>query len=520
MSPEERPRGLTGTVVRGVGFAGGGFLLARGITFASYIVLARLVTPTELGQFTAGTIIVAVGVLFAGSGMAAAVIHREDRLDEAASTAVAATVIAGVALSLIAWALAPLIGRFFEGSDTVAAVAAATAGALFLGSARVIPNALLQRRFSFLRRMVVDPAAALAFGLGAIIATSEGMGVWGLVVGLYASAAVDFVLSWGLVGWRPRLRQVSYAMWRDLIPYARHVLAGSIVRRLGNRIPIAAAGGFVGTAALGQFQYANRIVSTPFALLVSGVSYVVFPAFARISHDAKRFQLAFLRSMRWTMLLAAPIGMILFVLGEPLATLVFGERWREAGEATRALAAFVPAQMIAQMTGEAFKSTGVPPERTRANIIGVAAGVVAMAALIPPFGLIGVALGVSIDALASAVTSLRRANRVMGIRMRSMLDAVAPGLIATIPLLVVVLPLEMLVIDAADHGTATGLLLLGFEALLCAGLYAGALRVLAPDLGGELKTLIRAGRQRPKAEEERPASESGIAPAESPPSGA
>ena len=497
MSPGDEPPGLTGTVVRGVGFAGSGFLLARGITFAAYIALARLVTPTELGQFTAGTIVVGFGILFAGSGMAAAVIHRRDRLDEAASTAVVATVLAGVVLALIAWAVSPLVGRFFGDSDTIAAVSAATAGALFLGSARVIPNALLQRRFSFLRRIVVEPAAALAFGAGAIIATSEGMGVWGLVVGLYASALTDFLLSWGLVSWRPQLRLVSFGMWRDLIPYARHVLAGTVVRRLGNRIPIAAAGGFVGTSALGQFQYANRIVSTPFALLVSGVSYVVFPAFARISHDSKRFDPAFLRSLRWTLLIAAPVGMTLFILGEPLTVLVFGERWREAGEATRALAAYVPAQMIAQMIGEAFKSTGVPPERTRVNIVGVLAGALAMAALIPPFGLIGVALGVSVNALASAVTSLRRAHIAMGIQTRAMLGAVAPAVAATAPILAVVLPLEMLVVDAASRGTAAGLLLLMMEGLLGLAVYAATLRILSPGLGREIGTLVRAARGRP-----------------------
>ena len=38
-----------------------------------------------------------------------------------------------------------------------AAVAAASAGILFLQSARTVPNAILQRRFSFLRRLIVEP---------------------------------------------------------------------------------------------------------------------------------------------------------------------------------------------------------------------------------------------------------------------------------------------------------------------------------------------------------------------------
>ena len=501
----KRRTGLTGTVIRGVTYSGGGFLLARGITLATYIVLARLVTPEELGQFTAGSILVGVGMLFAGSGMSAAVIHRRDRLEEAASTAAVATTLAGVVVSLIALASSPLIGIFFD-SSTVAAVAAVMSGLMVLQSARMVPNALLQRRFSFLRRLVVVPASAIAFSIGAIIATSSGLGVWGLVVGQYASVVTDFVLTWALAQWRPRLRLASVATWRELIGYARHVLAGSAVRRMGDRIPIAVAGGFIGTAALGQFQYANRIVSTPFAFLVAGVSYVVFPAFARISDDVKRFEPAFLRALRWMLVAAMPIGFLLVALGEPTAVIVFGERWAEAGEATRALALFIPAQAVAQVIGEGFKGSGRPPERTRANVVGVVAGVIAMAALTPPFGLIGVALGVSVDALASALYSVYRAHRAMGIPLRSMLGAIMPQLLAALAMVAVLLPLEVLVIDAADHGTAVGLALLGLEVAIGLVIYAAALLALRPSLISELRTLIstgrRSGRPRPESVDE------------------
>lgn len=499
-----RRTGLTGTVIRGVTYSGGGFLLARGITLGTYIVLARLVTPVELGQFTAGSILVGIGLLFAGSGMSAAVIHRRDRLEEAASTAVVATVLAGVLIALAALAASPLIGLFFD-SSTVAAVAAAMAGVLLLQSARTVPNALLQRRFSFLRRLIVEPVSAVAFSVGAIVATSSGMGVWGLVVGQYAAVVTDLILTWGLARWRPNLRLASVETWRELIGYARHVLAGSAVRRIGDRIPIAVAGGFVGTGALGQFQYANRIVSTPFAFLVAGVSYVVFPAFSRISDDAKRFAPAFLRSLRWMVTAAMPIGFLLVALGEPTAVIVFGERWAEAGEATRALALFIPAQAVAQVIGEGFKGSGRPPERTRANIVGVVAGVIAMAALTPPFGLIGVALGVSIDAIASAWFSILRARRAMGIPLRAMFGAIVPQLLAALLMVAVLLPLETLVIDAASHGTRLGLALLALEAALGVLVYLSALMILRPGLPGELRALVasarRSGRPGPEMSE-------------------
>ena len=483
-------------MIRGVGFAGSGYLLSRVITLISFVVLARLITPEELGQYTAGSILVGIGLLLAGGGMVAALIHRRDRLDEAASTATVATTLAGALAALLGLAVSPLIGLFF-GSDTVTAVAAACSGILFIQAARSVPNAILQRQFSFLRRLVVEPAAAVAFGVVAIVATSSGLGVWGLVAGQYASSLVDLALSWGLVRWRPRLRQVSFSMWRELIEYGRHVLAGSAVRRLGDRVPILVAGGMLSTSAVGQLQYANRIVTTPYALLVAGISYVIFPAFSRISSDPARFKPAFLRSLRWATLVAMPIGLILAPLGEPLAILAFGERWREAGEVTAAVCLFIPAQTIAAVTGEGFKGIGLPAQRTRVNLIGVITGAAAMLALTPAFGLYGVGAGISIDALAGAAAAVALAVRMMDMPLRPILRSILPQAAAALIMIAILFPLENLVVDAASHGTLLGLLLLTAEGALGFGIYFACMRFLAPGLGRELLGMLRTARRKP-----------------------
>jgi O-antigen/teichoic acid export membrane protein len=243
------PRNLTRTVLRGVGFAGGGYLLSQTITFATYLALARLTTPGEFGKFAAGSIVIGVGTLFAESGMLAALIHRRDRLAEAANTALVATVLAGFGMGVLALALSPVIGFLFH-SREIALVAAAMSGYLVLRQMTVVPDALLQRRFSFIRRGIVEPAAVVAFGLTAVVACAEGSGVWGLVLGTYASVALQVLLSWSLVGWRPNLRLVSLRMWGELVQFGRHVVAGEFVRRSTAEISTVLIGRFLGAAAL------------------------------------------------------------------------------------------------------------------------------------------------------------------------------------------------------------------------------------------------------------------------------
>jgi O-antigen/teichoic acid export membrane protein len=113
---QQEPSNLTQTVVRGVGLAGSGYVLAQALTLGFYVVLARLATPSDFGDFAAGTLIVSVGYLFAESGMMAALIHRPDRLEEAANTATISTAVAGVLLGLGGLAVSPLIGLLFDSS--------------------------------------------------------------------------------------------------------------------------------------------------------------------------------------------------------------------------------------------------------------------------------------------------------------------------------------------------------------------------------------------------------------------
>lgn len=497
--------GFTGTVLRGAGFSGAGYVLGQALTLGFYLVLARLATPTDFGQLAAGMILVGIGLIFTQTGTLAAVIQRRDRVDEAAATAAVSSVAAGLTFSLLALAASPLVGLLF--SSEVGAVAAAVSGLLFLRSLTSVPSALLQRRFSFLRRLVVEPATTIAFGVVAIIGTSSGMGVWGLVLGHYAGAVVEVSLSWGLVRWRPDLRLVSFSMWRELISYGRHVVAGNAVLRAGAEIPTALLAGFTGLAALGQYRYATRIATMPFAVLLSAASYVLFPAFARIAEEPERYRAAVRRSLRWMAVVGMPLGLILLPLGEPIATLVFGEVWRDAGFAAMALCLLPAGRALISVCSETLKADGRPQIVTRMHLVEVLVSIVAMALLLP-FGLVGVAAGISVGAAAGCAYALRGLARSMALDLRAIVRDVMPPTAAAVTMAAVLTPLEQLVFDAAARDIAPGLALLTAEAMIGGAIYVVALRILAPDALGEMRRTVRSIRfsePTPEASPEEPA---------------
>lgn len=478
---------LTQRVLRGVGLAGSGYALTQLITLATYLVLARLTSPLAFGQYAEAAVLVGIGLLFTESGMLAALIQRRDRIDEAANTALIATLASGVLVSLLALAVAPLIGLFF-GSGTVGAVAAAISGQLFLRSATVVPNAMLERELAFLRRTVVEPLAAVAFAAAAIVAMAHGMGVWGLVIGNYVQIAVDATLTWVLARWRPRPRVASLDMWRELVRFGRHVIAAGFVQRVGEQADRVLVGRFVSTSALGQYQYALRLAMAPFDATLAVASHVLFPAFARISHDRERLSSAYLRSLRWVMVASMPASLILLPLGEPLAVVLFGDVWRPAGHALMAMCLFAAGNSLLSICLEGAKAYGRPAVLARVHLLMMLVTVAAMVALLP-LGLNGVAAGLSIGAVAGGAYAAVSFARIVSMPLRRIWEEVWPPASAAVVMAALLFPVEHLVLKASTRGVAAGLGLLAAEAVLAAALYVGALRLLAPATGGMIVRL-------------------------------
>jgi O-antigen/teichoic acid export membrane protein len=485
----QAPEGLTQIVVRGVGIAGAGYLATQLLTIAAYLVLARLVTPTEMGVFAAGSLVV-IGALFAESGMLAALIHRRDRVEEAAATAVIATITAGFAFALAGLAVSPLIGLFFDSRD-VGLVAAALSGYVLVRQAAVVPEALLQRRFSFLRRLVAEPASVVAFGATAILGAASGLGVWALVAGTYAAVVTQAAAAWALVRWRPDLRRASFALWRELVGYGKHITAAGLVRVVTSETGTIFVGRFLGAATLGQFHYTYRIAQRPLAALVSSVTYVVFPAFARIADDQLRFERAFLRTVRWLSVVALPVSLILLPLGEPAVVVLFGERWREGGIALTWMFGYTAGWAFVSLAEHVAKSVGRPEVVLRLDIAAMVAAVSAVAALVQ-FGLVGVAAALSLSAIAAAGYSFLWIVRMTDIPLRRLLREVWPATGAAVVMAGSLYALDRLLLDAGQHSPGGGLAVIALEVVVGAIVYLAMLGALAPQTAAEVVKRVRA----------------------------
>jgi O-antigen/teichoic acid export membrane protein len=484
--PERPLRQVAG---RGVRLALIGWGVSQGLTFVAYVVLAHLLAPRVFGSFAAGSILIAFGVLFAESGTMAALISRHDRIEEAASTAFFWLVLSGAVLSLLSLALSPLVRLFFQ-NHGAGSVAAALSGWLLLRSLTIVPDSLLQRRFSFARRVVVDPLGAIAFAAVSIVACAGGAGIWGLVAGTYASEIVEVAAAWGFARFRPRWKLASLPMWREIASIARPVLGSEILRRIATQMDVIMLGRFTSAATLGQYRNGYRLASQPIGAFVDVGAYVLLPTLAHISLEKQRLTSVVTRVYRLALAMAVPVSLATVPLGVPIAVLFLGDRWRPAGHAIAALWGMLLGGAIISVAAESAKAVGRPALLVRIHSVNLAVSAVLVSAAAIPFGLIGVATAVSVSQLLVALYAFGKVAPFVGMSWRDLATALACPLAASAAMVAAMLAFSA-TFGPLTHGEALGLVLTAAQVSIGAIVYVAILAIIDGRRRSDLRAAMR-----------------------------
>lgn len=481
--------GLAGTLRRGAGISAGALVFTQVVTLAQTLALARILSPTEVGLFYAGTVLTMFLVTVAEGGLRSALIQRQHDLDEAATTVFWASLGAGVVLALLALAAAPLVAAVFD-SSTAGLIAAVSAGSLVLQALTYVPDALLQRRFDFRQRLIVAPSTAVAFAGSSVLLCALGMGVWGLVVASYVSLVAWIVATWSLARWRPRRHLASVGMFRELARYGMPMVLGSASDKARDILETVLVGNAFGAAAVGNYRYGRRLGVLPGTVVLEIGAYLLFPAFARTAGDPPRFAAAFLRSLQVLWVVAVPTGAMIAAFGQPLTVLLLGEPWREAAIMFAALAGVGPGYALAEVGCEAIKGHGRTTLLNWVNAVELVLGTAALLLLLQ-LGLLGVGLAISLTSVVTGLVGLLLARMLLGVSWhdlaRRLLAPLAVGLVCAVAWTLV----ERFVGQADDRGVGLGMLVLVGEGVGFLVTYAAGLLLVAPEAVAELRRAVR-----------------------------
>jgi O-antigen/teichoic acid export membrane protein len=470
---------IRGAATRGVFWSAVTGGASKVVAAVSTLVLARLLDREAFGVAAYALTFTSLLEVLRGLGIAQALIYfpRDERRTQTAFWLIAANSLVLGALALLS---APLFGLFFRDPRATGVIRVLVFYFPLLAVGQVL-DVELRKELRFGKRFVPELARTLAKAVIGIALAVIGAGYWSLVAAHVVGAAAWSAALLAILPWRPR-RIFDREEARRLFGYGKHMVAVAVLVALSQRADHLVVGRFLGAGALGVYTIAFALPAFVFQAS-SGLSQVLFPAYAKLERDRERLRSAGLRTLRLAAAVFVPAGVGMGLVAAPLVAVAFGSQWSDAATVLPWMGAWAAITALTQHFGEVYKALG----QTR-----ILSWMTAVTTVLTVPGLVWVAReGLGLAAIVAVLIAARAVRIVLDlIAMHRLVDfqpaaalrSVAPALVATAIMVVTVLGAGRLLPAWPAAGLLTVLVAIG----------VAVLSILDRGLLDEIRDLLRA----------------------------
>lgn len=299
------------------------------ISFATGIVIARLLTPAEVGSYSVAMAAAGIAVAVKDFGIASYVISDAKRDEGVLKAALGINLIVAVLLAVAFVALSWPLSTFYR-DQALGEVLRIVAFAQLLGPLAFTANIILTRAMRFGALLVTGIVAALCQSVVAILLALGGWGpqalAWGFVAFCAATVCMTVFYEPGGLKVRPTLKGSS-----RLFAFGSFMSGTMMVGSTAGATPELVIGRIFGLGEAGLFARANNIVSIIRNGLFSAIMRPMLPALGERERQGQSLAPLYLRVVESVTGVAWPAYAVLAVWAEPLVRVLYGPAWEAAG---------------------------------------------------------------------------------------------------------------------------------------------------------------------------------------------
>lgn len=295
------------------------------IQFVYGMILARLITPDEMGILGLTGIFFAVAEQLRSCGFGAALIRKQDRTQLDCSTVFWFNVVVSLILSAILFLAAPWFAEFFHQPPLVN-LTRASAVLMFLNSTASVHWTLYSARRDFKTPAIVSMATTLVAMPVCIWTAYLGWSYWAVMMQGVVSGLLSLAVIWIVSPWKPSFA-FSWASFREFFGYGSRLALTGIITTLYDESRTFVLGKFYSAGQLALYTRARHLCQMPISLVQGTLGNVTFPILATIQHDTARLDAVYRKYIRLTLM---PILWLMITLAANSHSVIFvlyGETW-------------------------------------------------------------------------------------------------------------------------------------------------------------------------------------------------
>jgi O-antigen/teichoic acid export membrane protein len=300
--------------------------LLKLIGLVNIVIIARVLTPDDLGLVAMATILVDFITTLSDGDVDMALVRSSGAGTDHYDTGWTVKIIAGLATCLMLWLCAPLAATYFNDERVrlvveITSLRAAILGFENIGTVDFRRHLRFSGEFAYTvsqRLLTFVLVLALVFSLRNYLALA-----WAAP----ASAVVTVALSYRLVGYRPRL---SLRHFRRLWTFSQWQILFNVARLVNERCDQFIIGGMGRSADVGNYYMAFDIAMMPTREIMLPAGRALLPTYAKLTHDGGELATAFRSVLGFAAIVSLAMGVGISTVAEDLTFVILGDKWAAA----------------------------------------------------------------------------------------------------------------------------------------------------------------------------------------------
>jgi len=398
---------------------------AQVFSIITFLFIAKVVGPEEFGTVAIAAAWAALFGSLSEAGISDAVIQKVDRTKGFVSTAFWLN----LGLALVGTLLVLAFGLTVKVSDNpkVSQYIAALAVGIPITALGNIPTSLLRaelRNKDLARRGIASDVAGCVAGIGCAMA---GLGGWAIIVQTLLSTATKTAVVWRCSHWMPE-RTFEKEASLEILRYGYKSLGTGLLSSISARVDRFILGFFFGAKEVGIYAIASEGITRVSAVLITGLSQVMFPHYASLQKQKEALADAFFRSISWSCFVGAGAFAMLHTFAPWIASGVLGQKWADSAPILRILCLLGLMQCITVVAMTLYKSVG-RPGLGLAHAASQVALNIALVFLLKDRGLEAIAIALAVRPLCFLAVHAFTTNLILENSKVRFFKSIAPGLL-------------------------------------------------------------------------------------------
>ena len=301
---------------------------AQGVTFIVSIILARLLEPGVYGIVALVTVFTIIMQVFVDSGMGNALIQKKDADDLDFSSVFFFNLAVCALLYILMFFAAPWIAAFYRMPELTPLVRVMSL-TLIVSGVKNIQQAYVSRHLLFKKFFFATLCGTIGAAVIGIWMAWRGYGVWALIVQHLFNSAIDTIILWVTVKWRPK-RMFSFQRLKGLLSFGWKLLASSLLDTVYKELRQLIIGKLYTSSALAFYNKGVQFPKLIVTNINSSIDSVLLPTMSKVQDNRERVRNMTRRAIKTSSYIMMPLMMGLAVCAEPLIKLILTEKWLPA----------------------------------------------------------------------------------------------------------------------------------------------------------------------------------------------